>query len=98
MDAPAITAFLERIFGSGPEVVAPHLLHWKCWERRPDWVGSRSYVITNNEVIVAHGAVVPLSYVDGERRLRMLHLIDWAADRKSVGSGITLLNRIAQMV
>ncbi len=99
-DAPAVSAFLERVFGAAQArpLIEPRLLHWKCWEPRPDWPGSRGYVIVRDDAIVAHGAVVPISCLYGERRIRMLHLIDWAADPRAVGSGAMLLRRIAQMV
>lgn len=99
-DADAVTAFIERIYGldSSFPLIAPQHLHWKCWEPRSDWPGSRGYVITKEGVIVAHGTVVPLSLVSAGRHLKMLHLIDWAADPKSVGSGVTLLKHLAQFV
>lgn len=99
-DAPAIAAFLQRIFEMAPgqPLVAPRHLHWKCWEDRSDWAGSRGYVIAKEGEILAHGTVVPLSCLDGQRRLKMIHLIDWAADPQSVGSGVILLKRIARVV
>lgn len=99
-DAPAVAAFLQRIFDIDPglPLIAPRHLYWKCWEPRADWPGSRGYVMARESEIVAHGTVVPLSCVHGRQRLRMIHLIDWAADPKWVGIGVAILNRIAQMV
>lgn len=99
-DAPAVAAFLQRILHIDPTVplIAPRHLHWKCWEQRSDWAGSRGYVMIREGVIVAHAAVVPLSYRAGQQRLKMIHLIDWAADPTSIGSGVTLLKQIAQLV
>lgn len=99
-DAPAVSDFLQRIFDlqPGSPLIAPRHLHWKCWEPRPDWEGSRGYVLTKDGRIVAHGTVVPLTCLSGGQRLKMIHLIDWAADPKSVGSGVTLLKQIARMV
>jgi hypothetical protein len=54
--------------------------------------------MTNQDEIVAHGTVVPLTSRSGELRFRMVHLIDWAAESKSVGSGVALLKRIGQSV
>jgi hypothetical protein len=54
--------------------------------------------MTKEGVIVAHGTVVPLSCVSGQQHMKMVHLIDWAADPKSVGSGVTLLKQIARLV
>ena len=97
-DAGAVAAFLKRIFGIGAEnsCVEPHHLHWKNWEERPDWPGSRGYILIRNEEIVAHATVVPLSSSSEEPGFKMAHLIDWAAEPKSVGSGATLLKRIVQ--
>ena len=97
-DAPAVAVFLQRIFrvdASLPLTSAGNL-HWKSWEPRADWPGSRGFVMTRDNDIVAHGTVVPLTCADGDRRLKMVHLIDWAADPKSVGAGVTLLKQIAQ--
>lgn len=99
-DSPAVAAFLQRIFkvDPGAPLIAPRHLHWKCWEDHPGWAGSRGFVMAKESEIVAHATVVPLSCVNGQQRLRTIHMIDWAADPASVGSGVTLLKRIAQMV
>jgi len=98
-DAPAVAAFFERIFDLDPNLplIAPGHLHWKCWEDRSDWAGSRGYVITKEGAIVAHLAVVPLSCIGGPEHLKMIHLIDWAADPTAVGSGSILLAQVAQL-
>ena len=99
-DSPAVAAFLQRVFDINPSlpVIEPRHLHWKCWEQRPDWPGSRGYVLAHGDSIVAHGTVVPLSCVSGQGRLKMAHVIDWAADPASVGGGVRIMNRIVQMV
>ncbi len=98
-DAPEVAAFLQRIFDIDPSLplITPRHLHWKCWEERSDWPGSRGYVLTREDVIVAHGTVVPLSCVNGQQRLKMVNVIDWAADPESVGSGATLMMKIARL-
>ncbi len=98
-DEPAVAAFLREIFAidaSLPLTASRHL-HWKNWEERPDWPGSRGYILTKDDAIVAHGTVVPLSYVYGEQQARMVHVIDWAADPKSVGSGVILMRNIFRL-
>jgi hypothetical protein len=99
-DAPVVAAFLQRIFDIDPSLplIAPRHLHWKCWEQRSDWAGSRSYVITKESAIVAHITIVPLSCVGGHQRLKMIHPIDWAADPMSFGSGSILLMQVAERV
>ncbi|HXW89085.1 MAG TPA: hypothetical protein VEK33_00925 [Terriglobales bacterium] len=99
VDAPAVAAFLQRTLDLNPDVplIAPRHLHWKCWEERADWPGSRGYVLTRGGAIAAHVSVVPLSCRVGQARLRMIHPIDWAADPTSVGSGVHLLKQITQL-
>ncbi len=98
-DAGAISAFLQRVLAIGPEhpVIEPRHLHWKNWEDRPEWSGSRGYVITRENEIVAHGTVVPLGLEWEDKRLKVVYLIDWAADPKSVGSGVSLMQRIGHL-
>jgi hypothetical protein len=99
-DAGAVSLFLQRIFEMSPQssVVEPRHLHWKNWEERADWPGSRGYVMINQDEIVAHGTVVPISARSGERQSKMVYLIDWAAESKSVGSGVALLKSIGRFV
>ena len=99
-DAAAVAQFLDRIFHADPGSpfsAAPHL-QWKNWDPHPDWEGSRGYVMTRGGAIVAHATVVPLTLIDGSRRLRIAYPIDWAADPGTVGIGAALLNRLVQMV
>lgn len=99
-DTSGVAAFLQRIFDIDPSLplIAPAHLHWKSWMERPDWPGSRGYVMTREGEIAAHATVVPLSCVNGGQRLNMVHLIDWAADPSSVGSGVTLMKQIGRRV
>lgn len=98
-DAGAVSAFLQRVFAIGPEhpVIEPRSLHWKNWEDHPDWSGSRGYVMTRENEIVAHGTIVPLGFEWKDQRLKVVQLIDWAAEPKSIGSGVSLLRRIGQL-
>lgn len=99
-DAPEVAAFLQRIFELDPAVplISPPHMQWKYWEPRSVWPGSRGFVLTREDAIVAHGTVVPLSCISGQRQLRMAHLIDWAADPKCVGSGVNVLKHIGRLV
>jgi hypothetical protein len=98
-DAGAIAAFLRRIFSMDPAHpgLEPRHMRWKYWDDWPDWPGSRGYVLTQDGEIVAHGAVVPLTCLWEGRSLKVVRVIDWAADAKSVGAGVTLMKRIGQM-
>jgi hypothetical protein len=72
-------------------------LHWKYWELRADWPGSRSYVYLQGGQIVAHGAVVPSVCLWREHRITALQVIDWAAKRDLSGTGVTLLKQIRKL-
>jgi hypothetical protein len=98
-DAGAVSAFLQRIFEMGPEhpVVEPRQMRWKYWDEWLDWPESRGYALTRDNEIVAHAAVVPLTCLWEDRQLKVVRLIDWAAEAKSVGSGVVLMRRIGQM-
>ena len=69
-------------------------LHWKYWEPRADWQGSRSYVLTRQDRIIAHAAIVPAVCSWGTERLKLLHVIDWAACPEARGAGNTLMRHI----
>jgi len=79
-----------------PAVESRHM-RWKYWDEWPDWPESRGYVLTQNDGIVAHGAVVPLTCLWEDRRIKVVRVIDWGAKAKSVGSGVVLMKRIGQM-
>jgi hypothetical protein len=98
-DAAAVSAFLQRIFRMGPEHPGadPRHMRWKYWDEWPDWPESRGYVLTQAEEIVAHAAVVPLTCLWEDRKLKVIRLIDWGAQAKSVGSGAALLKRVGRM-
>lgn len=99
-DAGKVTELLQRVFSSKPGacVIEPRHLHWKNWEERSDWPGSRGYVVARGEDLIAHGTVLPLSCVTDGRRLRMVHVIDWVADPKVVGAGVSHMRKFTTMV
>jgi len=98
-DAAAISALLEKAFGMGPEnpSLEPGIMRWKYWDEWSDWPESRGYVLTQDDEIVAHGAVVPLTCLWEGRRIRVVRVIDWCAREKPPGSGVVLMKRIGQM-
>jgi hypothetical protein len=75
----------------------PRHLHWKYWQERSDWPGSRSFVLTNGRDLLAHVAVVPGAILYDGTRARVIHMIDWAARREAVGAGTRLAKHIAAM-
>jgi hypothetical protein len=75
----------------------PEHLHWKYWQERPGWTGSRSYVLTDGKEVLAHGAVIPATRLSGNGPLRMAHMIDWAARRTEVGAGVALMKHVGRL-
>ena len=73
-------------------------MNWKYWREHPEWEGSRGYVMERDGQIIAHGSVVPLTCIWGDRRLKMVDVIDWAGSPAHPGAGITVLKRISQLV
>lgn len=92
------TAIAEVMSGAGLRSNSePQHLHWKYWQERPEWPGARSYVLTDGKEVLAHGAVVPATRVNGSGRLRMAHLIDWAARPTEFGAGVALLKHVGRL-
>lgn len=75
----------------------PQHLYWKYWQERPEWTGSRSYVLTDGREVLAHGAVIPATCVSVSGRVRMAHMIDWAARPSEVGVGVALMKNVGQL-
>lgn len=93
-DVSAIVALLAQ---AEPRPNAePQDMHWKYWQPRADCPGPRSFVLTRGSAILAHGGIVPGLCAWESRRVRTLHVIDWVADPREVGAGVTLMNYIGQ--
>lgn len=74
----------------------PHM-HWKYWEERSGWPGSRGYVLTEGSEIVAHAALVPLTFARNGRVHTLIQLLDWAARPGHAGAGVSLLKHMARL-
>ena len=94
-DGPAIVALMRQA-GLHPHEDPAHL-HWKYWQARADWPGSRSFVVTDGRDILAHGAACPGTLRSGAIQARVIHMIDWAARRDAVGAGVLLMKHVAGM-
>jgi hypothetical protein len=79
----AIRSLLLEVYEVAPRhsMLEGRHLHWKYWEPRADWQGSPSYVLTRQDRIIAHTAIVPAACRWGNERLKLLHVIDRAAIR-----------------
>lgn len=98
-DADAITALCQRALSvpEGSPMFSPPHLRWKYWEPWAAWAGSRSYVLTREDRIVAHAAVLPLGFRGHARSFTLLHLLDWASEPAAVGSSVSVLKRISAL-
>jgi hypothetical protein len=99
-DAPALCALMKEAGMRIPHVEPEHL-NWKYWHERRDWPGPRSFVLARGGELLAHAAVVPgacltAPSVGTARRLRSLHMIDWAARPSATGAGASLLKYLRQ--
>jgi hypothetical protein len=94
-DAPAICALMQEV-GLPPDTNPIHQ-YWKYWQPRADWPGSRSYVLTDGNELLAHAAVVPGACLSEDYRLRVLHMIDWAARPTAMGGGVQIMRYLANL-
>ena len=96
-DGAAIAALCRRVLSvpdGSPMFTAEHM-QWKYWDAWPGWSGSRSFVLTRDDRLIAHGAVVPLAFTREGCEHRLVALFDWASEPDAIGSGAALLKRIA---
>ena len=92
----AIADLLVSAFGSRlcSSLVTPDLLRWKFFSTRPDFPGSRSYVIADDHEILAHACAWPLSFPLPTGGISGCHVIDWAARPGTKGKGIQLYQHL----
>lgn len=91
-------AIVDLMMAAGLEPHSdPRHLHWKYWQPRLDYPEPRSFVMTDGRRLLAHLAVVPGAFRYGDTRVRVTHMIDWAARREAAGAGIRLAKQVARM-
>lgn len=97
LDRPAIAEFLQRTFTSAAlePYLQPAHMNWKYWQSRPDWPGSRSFLLERDGEPLGHGAAWPLRILAPDGEISAFHLIDWAADPKLPGAGVSIMKRMA---
>jgi hypothetical protein len=95
-DAPAIAALFAEV-GLQPNTQAEDL-QWKYWTPRSDWPAPRSYVLTRDDAVVAHAALIPGAILTAGQRLTTGHVIDWVARPGQAGAGVALMKHIGQQV
>jgi len=98
-DLPGVTRFLASIFAENlsPAVLHPRFLEWKFFADRRDWEGARSYVVKQEQQVVAHVCVWPMMFTAGQRKIRSCHLIDWAASPAAPGAGAFIYQHLMQL-
>ena len=99
-DLEAIGVFLSRIYGCSPQapLLQPRHMYWKYFHPHPEWEGSRSFLMTDGERIIAHLAAVPSVLLTTAGPRTCAHFIDWAADPLAMGAGAALLRRLMRKV
>ncbi len=93
-DGPAIVA-LMREAGLEPDADPAHM-YWKYWQPRADWPAPRSFVLAEGGELLAHGALMPGTLRWGASQARLIHMIDWAAQRQAVGAGVQLMKHVGR--
>ena len=91
-----VREFLAGVFGTGLDApsLQPKLIRWKYYDPRPDWQGSRSYVLERGGEYVAHGCVWPMRWGGTEA----CQIIDWAGAPSAVGAGLLLRREVEKLV
>ena len=95
-EALRVREFLAGVFGTASDApsLQPDLIRWKYYDPRPDWPGSRSYVLEKDGAYVAHGCVWPMRFGATDA----CQIIDWAAVPRSAGAGLLLRREIEKLV
>src|SRR4051794_34196950 len=96
---PELTEFLLDVFRMGPDApfVRPEMMRWKYFEPRPDWEGSRSYLMLREGRIFAHGCVVPETFRTAQGRVTSMRVIDWAGGRNVPAAGVLVMRKLAEL-
>jgi hypothetical protein len=96
-ESSRVRDFLRSIFQPSDDAVfiSPAQMHWKYWEPRADWTGSRSYAyLDDSGKIVAHAGAWPFALRTTGATVTGVHPIDWAASKQVRGSGALLLRQV----
>jgi hypothetical protein len=83
-------AFLAEHFQLNPDapLIEPALMRWKYYEPRPDWQGSRSYVLESGPRWLAHVCVCPMPLTGLGKPARGILLVDWISAAPGAGAEI----------
>jgi len=94
-DLSAVSEFLLRVFGAGPDApfVQSAVMHWKYWGPRADYSAPRAYVLERDGAITAHVGLWPLE-LNG---IPGVNMIDWASAPEAPGAGLLMVQKLNAM-
>jgi hypothetical protein len=94
-----IRRLLREVFQASDDAQFVNRAHleWKYYIERRDWPGSRSFVISEQDEIVAHACAWPFTVLFGGEKVRGFHPIDWAARASGRGAGTRLLREVQKL-
>ncbi len=94
---PGLTEFLSDVFRAARDApfVQPEIMRWKYFVPRPDWEGTRSYLLFGEQRISAHGGVVPAAFRTPGGRVSSMRVIDWAGSRHMPAAGVLVMRKLA---
>ena len=87
-DLEPLVAFLMKHFrvpASAP-IVNREQMKWKFWEPRPDWEGSRSYLLTSGTRWLSHVAACPMPMDTANGVVTGALLVDWVSASPGAGA------------
>lgn len=89
-DIDRLLALFTKAFHlkGGEPLLNPSLLQWKYFDPRPDWPGSRSYVLHSGDRWMAHACVCPMPFQVGDKPVRGVLLVDWLSAVPGAGAHI----------
>jgi hypothetical protein len=98
-DQFAVARFLGTEFGSDvPDgFLGAAFLDWKFFAARPEWNGSRSYIVPQGGEVAAHVCAWPLVFSGPSGDIRSVHLIDWAARSDVAGAGMMIYRHLMDL-
>ncbi len=89
-DTDALASFLKKHFGLQDDAAPLKRANmgWKYFAPRPDWNGSRSYLLKSGERWLAHACVSPMPLERQGEHVRAILLVDWVSAAPGAGAEI----------
>lgn len=98
-DEDRLRTLLAASFGVSPDLtfLRSDVMNWKYWLPRDDYHEPRSFVLEKDGKLLAHAGIWPLRMRSQSETAAGCHMIDWASDPSSPGSGVALVQRLTGM-